>query len=108
MLRPAAIALALTALGCKKPEKIAERDANLIFIGQCAKCHGPDGSGVPAMKAQLGVRDLGDPAWQAAISDNQIRQSIRAGKNNMPAWGPVLDQEQIEALRVKVRSLVRK
>ena len=101
--------MALTGFvgGCKRPQPIAERDAERIFTSTCVKCHGPEGRGVPDMKARLGVRDLGDPAWQVTISDAQIADSIRRGRKNMPSWGRVLDDGQIAALVAKVRSLRR-
>ena len=98
---------ALLLLGCNKPEKIASRDAEEIFAKHCSQCHGLDGSGLPEKVKQLGVRDLGDRTWQATITDQQIGASIRRGKKNMPAWGPVLDDVQVEALVAKVRSLQR-
>jgi len=100
----AAVTFVLIA-GCKQPERVVERDAERIFATQCAKCHAPDGRGVPEQKAKLGVRDLTDAGWQRTLTDLQIADSIRRGKKNMPAWGRVLDDEQVEGMVRKVRAL---
>ncbi|HEX2730660.1 MAG TPA: cytochrome c [Polyangiaceae bacterium] len=52
----------------------------------CANCHGAMGQGDGPQAAMFQPRDLGDPVWQKATSDEQIFQSIQKGKNKMPGF----------------------
>src|SRR5450432_2777787 len=59
------------------------------FEAVCARCHGLDGKGVPAVRAQLGVPDMTDPAWQAHHTDADIHRTVREGSRGkkMPPLG---------------------
>jgi mono/diheme cytochrome c family protein len=65
----------------------------------CAYCHGFDGTG------GMGP-DLTDRAWRYGGSDVDIFNSIYMGRGQgMPAWGPLLPDQQIWKLAAYVRSL---
>lgn len=51
-------------------------------------------------------RDLTNPEFQAQMSDEQLRQSIRIGKGQMPAFGGLMGDEEITNVIAYVRSLV--
>jgi mono/diheme cytochrome c family protein len=55
--------------------------AQLIFASACAMCHGADGTGKGPASAALNPkpRDYSDPAWQAGITDELIKQTILKG-----------------------------
>lgn len=82
----AAACLVLAALaGCKEPTG-PEREISgaKIFSQHCARCHGPDGKGLPEV---AGVRDLTDRGTMGLISDDRLRMTIRMGRPpNMPAF----------------------
>lgn len=52
----------------------------------CASCHGAMGRGDGPQAVMVTPRDLSDPEWQAATSDEQLVQSIQKGKNKMPGF----------------------
>lgn len=58
------------------PEKAQE-----MFATVCATCHGADGRGDGPAAASLTPkpRNYTDPAWQASVTDEQIRQTILQG-----------------------------
>jgi mono/diheme cytochrome c family protein len=55
--------------------------AELMFGTVCATCHGADGSGNgPAAKTlTIKPRNYTDPAWQASVTDEQIKEIILKG-----------------------------
>ncbi|MEW6280044.1 MAG: c-type cytochrome [Candidatus Eremiobacterota bacterium] len=87
-----------------------------IYDAYCAGCHGFDGRGDGPMAARLsrdhGVRptDLGNPAFQDSLTDEQLAHIIREGATThrsgfMPAWGMTLKPEQLQDLVAFVREL---
>ncbi len=50
-------------------------------------------------------RRLCDAAFQSAITDDQIRQTILKGKGMMPGFGDDYNEEQVKALVKHVRTL---
>ena len=55
--------------------------AQLMFSAVCASCHGTEGKGNGPAAAVLNPkpRDYTDPAWQASITDDQIKETIVKG-----------------------------
>lgn len=79
-----------------------------VWSTQCASCHGGAGRGDgPLSRSFQGVRDLSDPRWQASVTDVDIANTIRDGRNRMPAFRQSLDAATIQALVPHVRSLAR-
>lgn len=81
-------------------------DGRTLFEQTCGRCHGADGKGEPVAKAQLGVPDMTASAWQQAHSDDDIRNTVRAGSKSkkMPPFGNVYSPAQLDALVEHVRS----
>lgn len=52
----------------------------------CLSCHGAFGRGDGPQGAAVKARDLTDPAWQASVSDEELKRSIVAGKGQMPGF----------------------
>jgi mono/diheme cytochrome c family protein len=71
----------------------------------CANCHGGMGQGDGPQAPMFQPRDLSDPAWQKATSDEQIFQSILKGKNKMPPFA--LPEKVVRNLVALVRLLDR-
>jgi mono/diheme cytochrome c family protein len=88
------------------------REGESIFQSRCFVCHGRGGQGDGPAATGLGatVRDLTNPQWQAATSDESIRSVIRngaqsVGGNRAMAPNPDLSDEQIQSLVRYIRSL---
>jgi mono/diheme cytochrome c family protein len=83
------------------------RDASALYAKYCASCHGKDGRS-KTFKAKFNkARNLADPEWQAATSDERIFNSITNGRGKMPAFGKKFSDDEISALANYVRGLLR-
>ncbi len=77
--------------------------AERMFATLCVMCHGADGRGTGQAAASLTIkpRDYTDPAWQASVTDDQIREIILkggAGVNkspSMPGQPQLADQPEV-------------
>ena len=75
-----------------------------VFQTYCLACHGADGHGNPA----LGAPNLTNGIWLYGGSQEQIAQSVRAGRNGvMPAFKDTLTEDKIHILTAYVYSLGR-
>ena len=76
-----------------------------VFTNRCKMCHGPDGTGNPAMGRMLKVefRAL-DSEYIQTKEDAELRQIITKGKGKMAAVRGLNDQE-LSAVIAYVRSL---
>lgn len=77
------------------------------FQRSCSPCHGADGRKGSATVQGFNPppRDLTDHAFQAERSDDQLRRSIRMGKGQMPAFAAILDDSDISAVILFIRTL---
>jgi mono/diheme cytochrome c family protein len=74
-----------------------------MFGSMCAMCHGSDGTGRGPASASLNPkpRDYTDAAWQASITDDQIKEAIVKGGQAlgkspmMPAQPQLADQPEL-------------
>lgn len=100
------VALSLvSASACeRKPKTPLERGAG-IFARSCAGCHGPDGRGSRRAGFRVPPQDLTDRTLQSELTDQGIKSTLRAGKGQMPAFGRLLSDQDVEDLTVFVRSL---
>jgi|SRR5215510_3729819 len=91
-----AIPLTLAALagGCGKSSQqsppgsgtpSAQQEAQAMFDKRCAMCHGTGGAGdgPSADSFQPRPHNYTDPAWQASITDDQIKEIILKGGANL-------------------------
>lgn len=94
---------AIVGFGCAKAPP---PDGRALFQSACARCHGEDGrGGTPSKPGATPPRDLRNPTWQDAVTDDQLRQHIRTGKADMPPFADVLSPNQLDAVVAHVRSL---
>lgn len=133
-----AAVLALSALACSKSEssgssprptaqhqaepepapgtpytgKIDMDKAQIVFNERCSACHGTEGKGNGPASAALNPkpRNYTDKAWQAAVTDEQLRKTITmggaaVGKSPIMPASPDLDEkpEVVEGLVKMVR-----
>jgi cytochrome c551/c552 len=74
-----------------------------MFATMCVMCHGADGRGTGPAAASLTPkpRDYTDPAWQASITDEQLRETIVKGgagvgkSPSMPGQPQLADQPEV-------------
>lgn len=85
----------------------AQSDGQKLFEQNCAKCHGPDGSGNTAIGKAVGAKDLRAPE-ALKLTDAQIHAQIDQGKGNMPPFGGTLSKAQIDSLVPYIRELGKK
>lgn len=65
------------------------QDGNLVEMAwarSCASCHGAQGRGDGPQGPMLKAPDLTRAAWQEKVTDEEIAQTIRKGRNAMPAF----------------------
>ena len=81
----------------------SEPDGSAIFRNNCASCHGADGKGDPGLKTP----DFTSPQVQASLTDRQMEDIIRHGKEGtmMPAWEGKLSDADIQTVGGFLRSL---
>ena len=93
--------------GCRHVQKTPAERGLGVFMRSCAGCHGPDARGTHPPGFTTAPRDLTDPALQARLDDAALRETIRFGKGQMPAFGAALPEEDVRDLIVFVRTLRR-
>jgi cytochrome c oxidase cbb3-type subunit 3 len=89
----------------------AELDPSLIDLAwqkNCVSCHGPRGRGDGPQGPMVRAPDLTRAEWQDRVSDQEIAEVIRKGRNKMPAFdlsAPVIDGlvKRIRAVRPKAQ-----
>ena len=82
-------------------------DAQKLYDTNCAKCHGPDGSGNTQIGKAVGAKDLRS-AEAKKLTDAEIFKQIDEGKGNMPPFGGTLDKAQINSLIPIVREFSKR
>lgn len=85
----------------------AQNKGATLFQSHCLMCHGADGKGNTPTGHALKVANLHSPAV-AKMSNAELADVIRKGKNNMPAFGAQLTPRQIENLVSYIRVLQKK
>ena len=85
----------------------AQSDGQKLFDTNCAKCHGPDGTGNTVVGKAVGAKDLGS-AESKKLTDAEIHTQIEQGKGNMPPFGGTLNKAQIDSLIPIVRAFGKK
>jgi cytochrome c6 len=75
-----------------------------LYKSKCQACHGPDGKGDTAAGKKLGVKDFHSPEV-AKMSDQELFNITKQGKNKMPSYNNKLTDDQIKELIKYIRSL---
>ena len=86
---------------------LAQNSGAEIFKAKCEMCHGADGlSNTPVGKA-LGGHAYNSPEV-LKLSDSEMTETIKHGKNKMPAFAAQLTDEQIKSLLPYIHMLQKK
>lgn len=80
------------------------QDAADLYKSKCAACHGPDGKGDTAAGKKLGVKSFSSPEV-AKMSDAELFDITKKGKEKMPSYDKKLTDDQIKELIKYIRSL---
>jgi mono/diheme cytochrome c family protein len=78
----------------------------LAWQKNCVQCHGPAGRGDGPQGPMLRAPDLGRADWQDRVTDAEILETIRKGRNKMPAFD--LPRPVLEGLVRGIRGLRRR
>jgi mono/diheme cytochrome c family protein len=78
-----------------------------MFLRSCATCHGPDARGTHPAGFVTPPKDLTDPELQARLSDVGLRETIRHGKGQMPPFGALLEEQDLNDLVAYLRTVRR-
>ena len=76
-----------------------------LFKQNCAKCHGPDGSGNTPIGKAVGAKDLRAPEAQK-MSDAQIYIQIDKGNGNMPSLADAINRAKEDEMSARVNDLI--
>jgi mono/diheme cytochrome c family protein len=90
-----------------RTREILDKGARLYAI-RCTVCHGATGNGVPTLTSAYGAKPanlISKPFRDTP--DGQLYWAIVKGKNNMPAYGPDLSEDERWAVIHYVRALQR-
>jgi mono/diheme cytochrome c family protein len=101
------LAAALCGLLWTASARAADDATVKLYSTKCAGCHGADGTGQTTVGKVLKVRDLHDPEVQK-MTDEEITTLITKGKDKMPANEKTLKPDQVKALVVYTRELMKK
>lgn len=100
---PIILLLLLAGFGCNQggtPEEKGER----LYNAACARCHGDGLTGGIEQEDGSKSRNLADPNWQKLVTDEEMRQIIRNGRGQMPAFGKPLSLDKIDLIVKFIRS----
>jgi len=87
----------------------AAEEAAAMFGNVCAQCHGPSGMGDGPAAASLNPkpRNYSDPAWQASVTDDDIKKIILEGGQAVGKSGMMPAQVQLKGKPEVVDALVK-
>ncbi|MEE8394468.1 MAG: cytochrome c [bacterium] len=79
-----------------------------LFLKFCTRCHGEDGSGKGPTALSLNVipADFRDKA-RMNQADGELAWKILSGRDVMPSWAPVLQEEQVWNLVNYIRQFAK-
>jgi len=87
----------------------AADEAKQLFSTVCATCHGPNGGGDGPAAASLNPppQNYADPAWQAKVTDDEIRKAILEGGQAVGKSAAMPAQVQLKDKPAVVDELVK-
>jgi mono/diheme cytochrome c family protein len=88
-----ASAFALSTATCA----YSQDDVAALYKSKCQVCHGADGKGDTPAGKKLGTKDLHSPEV-AKLSDTEMFDITKKGKDKMPPYDGKLTDDQIKSL----------
>jgi mono/diheme cytochrome c family protein len=93
-----------------------EQRGQALYEYYCYLCHGKtgNGDGFNSYTLKTPPAKLADAAFMATLSDTQIQKVIKGGgpalglSPQMPVWGGVLTDKQVDAVIAFIRTLAKK
>lgn len=101
------LAVLWLASACERPPKTQAEKGAGVFARSCASCHAVSPSAKTGLGFKVAPPDLTDPKLLDRLSDARLRTVIREGKGEMPPFGRMLAEDQVNALLVYLRSRAR-
>jgi mono/diheme cytochrome c family protein len=95
----------LALCACEPSDPTPVGRGRRVFQRSCSGCHGPDGRGVMRLGLTKPPRDLTNPEFHASVTDDDLRRVIRVGKNQMPAFGGLMGDEDLSNVIAFIRTL---
>jgi cytochrome c6 len=80
------------------------QEAADLYKSKCQVCHGADGKGDSPAGKKLGVKDFHSPEV-AKMSDAELFDITKKGKDKMPPYDKKLNDDQIKQLVKYIRTL---
>lgn len=102
--RPFTLALAVCIVLGMTTYSFAQDDAAALYKSKCQACHGADGKGDTAVGKKLGTKDFHSPEV-AKMSDTELFEITKKGKEKMPSYDKKLTDDQIKSLIKFLHSL---
>lgn len=99
------VALALACIACEPRDQTPVGRGARVFARTCSGCHGADGKGVMRIGLTKPPRDLTNAEFHTQVTDEQLRRVIRVGKNQMPAFGGLMGDEDLNNVIAFIRTL---
>ena len=110
MIREFFLLAGLGMLSCggwaQSAPEVRQNSGQQIFVENCSRCHGPDGSSNTFIGHRWKIPDLRSEPVQKLSIEQRIN-IITHGKNNMPAHEKRLTADQIKLVEAYVRELGR-
>jgi mono/diheme cytochrome c family protein len=99
------LSFGVLGVACEPADQTPVGRGARVFQRTCSGCHGPDGRGVMRLGLTKPPRDLTNPEFHAQVTDEQLRSVIRTGKNQMPAFGGLMGDEDVRNVIAFIRTL---
>jgi mono/diheme cytochrome c family protein len=92
-----------------RPQQDPAAQAKAMFQTVCATCHGADGTGNGPAAANLNPkpRNYTDPAWQASVTDEDIKKTILLGGQGVGKSPMMPGQPQLKEQPAVLDELVK-
>lgn len=97
-------AIALATLMVIVVPAAAQDSAEALYKSKCAACHGADGTGNTPAGKKVGAKDFHSPEV-AKMTDAELFDITKNGKEKMPAYDKKLTDQQIKDLVKYIRAL---
>lgn len=93
------------SIACAEKPKTPVERGERSFVRLCSGCHGADGRGVRRPGLKVPPKDLTDPALHERLGEGGLRRTLRDGKGQMPAFGNLLPEQEIDELIAYLKTL---